>query len=64
METRTFYYIDPWGDILTSVAWAIRALYHSKSDASPAQLVFVRNMIFDLTSVIDWHVIHARGKKH
>ena len=39
------------------------ALYHSTFDSLPAQLVFERDTIFSLTSVIDWNVIHAREKK-
>jgi hypothetical protein len=40
-----FDYIDPWGEILSSIAWAIRASYHSKLGTTPAQLVFGCDMI-------------------
>ena len=63
IKTKGFDYMNTWGDILTSVAWAIKALQHSTFDAQPAQLVFSRKYIFNLTSVIDWHVIHARKQK-
>ena len=49
-----FDYIDPWGEILTSVAWAIRASHHSTFNATPAQLVFGRDMIFNLSTIINW----------
>jgi transposase InsO family protein len=36
-----FDYINPWDEILSSIAWAIRASYHSTLvGATPAQLVF------------------------
>ena len=49
-----FDYIDPWGEILTSVAWAIRASHHSTFNATPSQLVFGRDMIFNLSTIINW----------
>ena len=42
IKNISFDYIGPWGNILTSVAWAIRALYHSTFYTLPAQLVFVK----------------------
>ena len=63
IKTKTFDYIDPWYDILTSVACSIREFYHSTFDASPDQLVFGIDIIFSLTSFIDWRVIHAREKQ-
>ena len=59
-EKITFDYIDPWGEILTSVSWAIREFHHSTFYASTTQLVFGIDTIFNLTSGIDWRVIHAR----
>ena len=53
IKTRSFYYIDPWGKILTPVSWAIRASHHSTFGASTAQLVFGRGMIFNLASLIE-----------
>ena len=60
ISTRVFDYIDPWTEILSSVAWAIRASHHSTFDATPAQLVFGRDMIFNLATVVDWRVVSAR----
>ncbi len=34
---QVFDYIDPWGEILSSIAWAIRASHHSTLGATPAQ---------------------------
>ena len=62
LSERVMDYIDPWGEILSSVAWAIRASYHSTLQATPAQLVFGRDMIFNMTSVIDWHAKHCNKR--
>ena len=63
LANRIFDYIDPWDEILSSIAWAIRASYHSTLGATPAQLVFGRDMIFNLKSIIDWRTITARKQK-
>ena len=40
LDKLVFYYIDPWGEVLSSVAWAIRASYHStlQSNTSAASV--------------------------
>ena len=60
IKTRAFYYINTWGDILTSVAWSTRELLHSTFDAYPDQLFFGIYMIFNLTPFIEWCVIQNR----
>ena len=60
LDGRTFDYIDPWGEILSSVAWAVRASHHSTFDKTPGQLVFGRDMVFNLSTVVDWKAITAR----
>ena len=62
-KKRTFDYIYPWEEIPTSVSWAIRSPYHSTFYASPSQLVFGRDIIFNLTSFIDWRVIRSRKQE-
>ena len=37
LDKLVFDYVDPWGEVLSSVAWAIRALYHSTLQATSAQ---------------------------
>ena len=39
--------IDPWGEMLASVAWAIRASFNTSQKATPAQK-------FSLKSLINW----------
>jgi hypothetical protein len=46
--------IDPFGSILSSVAWAIRASHNSATDSTPAQLVFGQDMMFNLKSLVNW----------
>ena len=63
LENQIFDYIDPWGEILSSIAWAIRASFHSTHQATPAQMVFGRDMIFNLKSLINWKVVSARKQQ-
>ena len=60
LSERVLDHIDPWGPILSSIAWAIRASYHNTLQATPAQLVFGRDMIFNIATVVDWRAIHNR----
>jgi hypothetical protein len=56
LESQTFDFIDPWGEILSSVAWAVRASYHSTFKATPGELVFGQDMIFNMNKVVDWQL--------
>ncbi len=60
LSERVLDHINPRGEILNSIAWAIRASYHNTLRATPAQLVFGRDMIFNITTVVDWHAVHNR----
>ena len=46
--------LDPWDDILASVAWAVRSLYHTTLGATPGELVFGRDILFNIRNKIDW----------
>ena len=50
LQKHTFDTVDPWSDILASVAWAIRSTHHTTLQASPAQLVFSRDMLLNVSS--------------
>lgn len=63
LDNMNFDPVDPWGDILANVAWAIRSLYHSTLHATPGQLVFNRDMLFDLQYTPDWYAIRQRKLK-
>ena len=62
LDNQVFDYINPWGHILSSVAWAVRSSYHSVLEATPAQLVFGRDMVVNLQFAADWQAI-ARKKQ-
>ena len=59
LDKKVFDHIDPSGENLTSIEWSIRAYYHCTIMTTPGQAVFVRDMIFNLASVVDWRVITA-----
>ena len=48
---------DPWSDILAHAAWALRSAVHSLHDATPAQLIFGRDMIYDLAFKPSWDAL-------
>jgi hypothetical protein len=60
LKTRIFDFVNPWGPILTSIAWAIRAAHHSTLGYTPAQLVFGRDMVFNIKTIINWKDISER----
>eukprot|EP00957_Ditylum_brightwellii_P108798 8299385-Ditylum_brightwellii.AAC.1 len=39
---------DPWGEVLASIAWAIRITYHTMLGATPGQLVYGHDMLHDV----------------
>ena len=51
---------DPWPGILASCAWAIRSTAHTVMDATPAQLIFGRDMLFDLSFKSKWRDIRKK----
>ena len=63
LDKFIFDYIDPWGEILSSIGWAIRASYHSTLQATPAELVFGRDMLFNLKKAINWKAITENKRK-
>ena len=63
LDKKIFDYIDPWGENLAYIAWAIRASYHHTIIATPGQAVFGRDMLFNLTSVVHWRVVTAAKQR-
>ena len=51
---------DTWPNLLASVAYAIRSTSHSTLGATPAQLVFSRDMILPIKYLAEWDVINKR----
>ena len=62
LAKKVFNYIDTWGETLASISWPTRDSYQRTIQATSGHSVIGRDMIFNLTSVIDWRVITA-GKK-
>ena len=54
---------DPWKGILSATAFAVRATYHTTLQKSPGQLVFGRDMIFNLEHTANWEYIRARKQR-
>ena len=53
---------DHWGDMLAKIAWVIRSLYHTTLNATPGQLVFNRDMLFDMRFNPNWENITKRKR--
>jgi hypothetical protein len=51
---------DPWKGILSATAFAVRATYHTTLQKTPGQLVFGRDMIFNVKHAANWEFIRAR----
>jgi hypothetical protein len=46
-----------------SAAWAIRSTFHTTLGATPGQLVYGRDMLFDLSFKANWKNIKERKKE-
>ena len=51
---------DPWKGILSATAFAIRSTYHTTLQKLPGQLVFRRDMIFNIKHKANWNYIRQR----
>ena len=54
---------DPWEEFITATAYALRATYNTTLKATPAQLVFGRDMILPISYEADWDAITARKQR-
>lgn len=63
MENQEFDDDNPFEEFLTATAYAIRSTYHTTLQASPAQLVFGRDMIIPLKFQFDWAQIAQRKQR-
>jgi transposase InsO family protein len=52
---------DPWSPFLSAVVFAIRSTYHTTLEATPAQLVYGRNMILPVKFTTNW--VRIREKR-
>ena len=51
---------DPWSGILAAASFAVRATYHTTTQATPMQLVFGRDAILNVKHVHDWEEIRIK----
>ena len=51
---------DPWSGVLAAAMFAIRATYHTTTQATPAQLVFGRDAIMNTVFQANWKYIKDR----
>ena len=58
-----FDVVDPWSDILASIAFAVRCSHHSTLNATPGQLVFGRDMLLDIAYVPNYQNTWQRKQK-
>ncbi len=63
LKDHDFDYQDPWSQILANCAWAIRSTVHSVLNATPAQIVFGRDMLFDLSFTTEYKEIKKRKQE-
>ena len=60
LEERDSDKEDPFGEVLSTAACATRCTFHTALKATPAQLVFGRDMILPIAMRADWQAIQAR----
>jgi transposase InsO family protein len=51
---------DPWKGILSATAFAIRCTYHTTLRSTPGQLVFGRDLIFNIQHAANWDIIRQQ----
>jgi transposase InsO family protein len=54
---------DPWTPFLQAACFAIRSTYHTTLGATPAQLVFGRDMILPIQFKANWAAINERRRQ-
>ena len=60
LEERELDPTDPWDEFLTATAYAIRSTHHTTYKASPAQLVYGRDMLLPAQYLADWAQIRKQ----
>ncbi len=55
---------DPWMGILATTMFAVRSTYHTTLKKTPGQLVFGRDMIFNIQHVANWKFIRQNKQCH
>jgi hypothetical protein len=60
LKEYEFPHGDPWSNILASAAWVICSTFHTTLGATPGQLVYGQDMLFDLSFKANWMNIKER----
>lgn len=63
IENRELDDQNPWDEFLSAAAFAIRSTHHTTLGASPAQLVFQRDMFLPVKYVADWAQIRLNRQR-
>ena len=63
LETNYLDEEDPWKGILSATAFAVRSTYHTTFKKTPGQLVFGRDMIFNIRHVANWEYIRQNKQE-
>jgi hypothetical protein len=63
IEKRELDSQNPWDEFLSAAAFAIRSTHHMTLGASPAQLIFQRDMFLPVQYVADWTQIRLKKQK-
>ena len=63
LDTQSMDPEDPWGGVLAAAMFALRATYHTTTQATPMQLVFGRDAILNTTFQANWKNIKDRKQK-
>ena len=54
---------DPWKGVLSATAFAVRSTFHTSLQSTPGQLVFGRDMIFNIQHTANWEYIKQRKQR-
>ena len=60
LQLQRFDPIEPWQGYLSAVAFGIRSTYHTTLKATPAELVYGRDMIFNRSHLPNWDLIRRQ----
>jgi hypothetical protein len=60
LKEYEFPHGDPWSNVLASATWAICSMFHTTLGATPGQLVYGQDMLFDLSFKANWKSIKER----
>ena len=63
LDNKIFDHIDTWGETLASITWMIRASYQCTIISTPGQVVFGRDILFNLDSDVYWQVATAAKQR-